>query len=48
LREVLEELLVDAGWREHLGTAARTEAYERLSSERAVKALAGAYAEAMR
>ena len=47
LREVLEELLGDAGWREHLGAEARKQA-EQLSPEGVGAALREAYAGALR
>jgi glycosyltransferase involved in cell wall biosynthesis len=47
LREVLEELLADAGWREHLGARAREEAEERLSPVTAGAALRDAYEAAL-
>jgi glycosyltransferase involved in cell wall biosynthesis len=47
LREVLEELLADAGWRAHLGAEARKRA-EELAPERAGQALREAYGEALR
>jgi hypothetical protein len=44
---VLEELLADAGWREHLGARAREEAEERLSPVTAGAALRDAYEAAL-
>ncbi len=48
LREVLEQLLADAGWRAHLGAAARETAREQLAPEVAGEALAAAYEAALR
>ena len=43
LREVLEQLLADPGWRAHLGSAAREEARSQLAPESAARALIAVY-----
>ena len=47
LRELLVELLADAGWRAHLGAAASEAARAELAPEIAARALAGAYESAL-
>jgi glycosyltransferase involved in cell wall biosynthesis len=48
LREVLEQLLADPGWRRQLGEDARREAEERFAPEAAAAALTQAYRDAAR
>jgi glycosyltransferase involved in cell wall biosynthesis len=47
LREVLEELLADGGWRAHLGAAASETAREQLAPEVAAAALVAVYETAL-